>query len=426
MRRISLRSALCTASVLSMAAVASDASASTYRVLYSFCHDGKFVCADGKAPAANLVSDSAGNLYGTTSAGGDTGNGVIFELARSGNRYKYQVLHSFDGNLEGGVPVTALILDTAGNLYGTAVSGGANFGGTAFELMPNADHTQWTYSVLINFCSAPGAGCIQGQVPESALTYAGASSGQPYDGTSTLYGTVQQGGANGGGAVYSLTPSGGSWTGALVYSFCSVSACADGEFPVGQLGLDVAGNLYGTTAGGGNLDGNGVVYKVAKRTGSETVLHSFCSEPDCTDGNDPLAGVTLADRRQLFGATIVGGKHGSGTVYELNARTANEKVLYSFCRKAGCSDGVGPASPVVQNAGTLVGTANGGDAASDGVVYRIGASNDETVLYTFCQQPACTDGAAPVGVILGNNGALFGVTQRGGNKNDGVVFELAP
>src|SRR5436309_5684146 len=115
MRRINLRSALCIVSGLSAAAIASHASASTYRVLYSFCHGGKFVCADGKTPAANLVSDAAGNLYGTTSAGGDTGNGVIFELVRSGNRYKYQALHSFDGNLEGGVPDTALILDTAGN-----------------------------------------------------------------------------------------------------------------------------------------------------------------------------------------------------------------------------------------------------------------------------------------------------------------------
>jgi uncharacterized repeat protein (TIGR03803 family) len=156
------------------------------------------------------------------------------------------------------------------------------------------------------------------------------------------------------------------------------------------------------------------------------VLHSFCSEPDCTDGNDPLAGVTLADRRRLFGATAVGGKHGSGSVYELNAGTAKEKVLYAFCRKAGCADGVGPTSPVIQDAGALVGTAGGGDAASDGVVYRIGVANQETVLYTFCQQAACTDGAAPVGVILGNTGTLFGVTQRGGNKNDGVVFELTP
>lgn len=426
MRRASLRSALYLACGFSAAISTADASAANYKVLYSFCHAGKFACTDGKAPAANLVSDAAGNLYGTTSAGGDTGNGVIFELARSAGKYTYQVLHSFDGNAEGGVPVTALIIDASGNLYGTAVSGGANFGGTAFELSPNAERTEWTYTVLTNFCSTAGQGCIQGQVPESPLTYAGASSGHPYDGTSTLFGTTNQGGANGSGAVYSLTPSGGSWTGALVYSFCSVAECTDGRTPVGLLGLDPSGNLFGTTAGGGNIDGNGTAYRVATATGTETVLHTFCSAANCADGNDPLAGLTLAGRKELFGATIVGGKHGSGAVYELNGRTGKQKVLYSFCRKPGCADGVAPASPVIEDAGTLVGTANGGDAASDGIVYRIGVSNDETVLYTFCQVAGCADGAGPVGVIAGAGGVLFGVTQHGGKKDDGVVFELTP
>src|ERR1051326_6569006 len=98
-------------------AISSEAQASSYNVLHRFCQEGKFLCTDGKNPAANLVMDSAGNLYGTTSAGGATGNGVIFELAREGKGHKYQVLHSFDGNGEGGVPVTQMIIDTAGNLF---------------------------------------------------------------------------------------------------------------------------------------------------------------------------------------------------------------------------------------------------------------------------------------------------------------------
>src|ERR1041385_2521741 len=151
-----------------------EASASSFNVLYRFCQDGK-------NPAANVIMDSAGNLYGTTSAGGATGNGVIFELIREGKGHQYKVLHSFDGNGEGGVPVTQLIMDTAGNLYGTATAGGSNFGGTAFELSPNADRSQWTYKVLTNFCSSAGTGCVQGMVPESPLTYVGAATGQPYD-----------------------------------------------------------------------------------------------------------------------------------------------------------------------------------------------------------------------------------------------------
>ena len=148
-----IRSSLSVACCLSAFALYSQAAASTYKVLYSFCHGGKFVCTDGKTPAGNLVSDNAGNLYGTTTAGGDTGNGVIFELTPSGSKYTYQVLHSFDGNAEGGVPVTALIVDVAGNLYGTATADGSDFGGTVFELSPNADHGAWTYSVLTNFGS---------------------------------------------------------------------------------------------------------------------------------------------------------------------------------------------------------------------------------------------------------------------------------
>src|ERR1051326_5729443 len=159
-----------------------EASASSFNVLYRFCQEGKFLCTDGKNPAANVIMDAAGNLYGTTSAGGATGNGVIFELIREGKGHQYKVLHSFDGNGEGGVPVTQLIMDTAGNLYGTATAGGSNFGGTAFELSPNADRSQWTYKVLTNFCSSAGTGCVQGMVPESPLTYADAATGQPYDG----------------------------------------------------------------------------------------------------------------------------------------------------------------------------------------------------------------------------------------------------
>src|SRR6185503_6946229 len=132
---------------------------------------------------------------------GATGNGVIFKLSPSGNRYTYQVLHSFDGAAEGGVPATSLIIDAAGNLYGTATADGANFGGTAFELSPVQDGS-WTYQVLTNFCSQASGNCVQGMVPESPLTYTKAASGKPYDGFSPLYGTTLEGGANGVGAVY--------------------------------------------------------------------------------------------------------------------------------------------------------------------------------------------------------------------------------
>ncbi|MBV9570307.1 MAG: hypothetical protein JO056_03610 [Alphaproteobacteria bacterium] len=403
-----------------------EASASNFKILYSFCHDNKFVCSDGKSPAANLIRDAEGNLYGTTTAGGATGNGVIFELVHSAGKYKYQVLHDFDGNSDGGVPVTPLIMDVAGNLYGTATAGGAIFGGTAFQLSPNAERTKWTYKVLINFCSSAGENCILGMVPESPLTYAGAAAGQLYDGASPLYGTTLTGGSNGVGTAYQLTNTGGKWTGNIIYSFCSVAGCADGEFPGGQLVLDNSGHLFGTTNGGGSSENSsGVAYRISTKTGVQSVVYNFCSKTDCVDGSGPLLGLTLHDGPQFFGATAVGGKFGSGTVYSLNAANDREQVLYSFCKRTDCADGVGPTAPIIEFGGALIGTARGGNSTSAGVIFRIGAGDKEAVLHTFCAEADCTDGSQPVGVIADDAGNLFGVTQAGGKKNWGIVYKLA-
>jgi uncharacterized repeat protein (TIGR03803 family) len=418
------------AALLAGVSSAATASASTFTVLYDFCQKGgKFVCSDGKNPSASLVTDSAGNLYGTASAGGTTNTGVVFELVKKPQKYVYKVLHSFDCGetcAEGGTPITPLIIDTAGNLYGTAVAGGSDFGGTVFELSPNADRSAWTYKVLTSFCSQNGAGCVNGMVPESALSYAQASAGAPYDGVSPLYGSTLEGGLNGAGMVYSLVPSGGTWTASLVYSFCSTANCADGQFPVGQVAVDPSGGtLYGTTNGGGN-QGNGVAFKVAVASGRETVLHAFCSKIGCTDGSGANSGFTLGGDGKLYGATPVGGRNSSGTVFALDPHTGREKVLYSFCPQAGCADGIGPVGPLVQSGGALIGTAGGGDAGSHGVIYAVGAAHEEVVEHTFCQEADCTDGSLPLGVVVDGAGNIFGATERGGHRNDGVLYELTP
>jgi len=200
----------------------------------------EFLDRPGMDPSAALVADSAGNLYGTTllSIGQGCGEecGVVFELARSGGHWTYNVIHRFSGP-DGEQPTAALIVDSAGNLYGTTEIGGANGLGTVFEVSPSG--TKWKEKVLHSF-----GGSDDLSSPNSALTM---------DASGNLYGTSVSGGTLGRGGVFELKPSGGGWQEAIVYDF---SGGADGFGPSGgPLVWDSAGNLYGTTNGGGKHKG---------------------------------------------------------------------------------------------------------------------------------------------------------------------------
>jgi len=140
----------------------------------------------------------------------------------------------------------------------------------------------------------------------------------------------------------------------VLYSFCTQSGCTDGHRPHAGLVLDKSGNLYGTTYQGG-ANGEGTVFEVSP-SGAETVLHSFCTQPGCTDGYHPLAGLVLDTSGNLYGTTYDGGAHGAGTVFEVSPSGA-ETVLYSFCTQPGCRDGYYPHADLVMDTnGNLYGT----------------------------------------------------------------------
>jgi uncharacterized repeat protein (TIGR03803 family) len=193
-------------------------------VLHSFTGTGS----DGAVPWGGVIMDSAGNLYGTTVGGGHSGNGVVFELSPSGSGYGETTLHSFNAAQDGGGPLAGLTFDRSGNLYGTASYGGANNGGTAFELSPSGNG--WTLQVLYSFVGADGNG--------------GPGGGLTIDQSGSLYGTTQ-GWIDGNlpGTLYKLTPSNGGWGYTLLQSF----AGNGGSEPLGAVVLDASGNVYGTT-----------------------------------------------------------------------------------------------------------------------------------------------------------------------------------
>jgi uncharacterized repeat protein (TIGR03803 family) len=208
----------------------------TQSILHSF-EQGK----DGVFPAAGVIFDKTGNLYGTTAFGGTHGLGVVFQLTPSGSGWTENLLYTFQGGSDGGVPLAGLIFDNSGNLYGATSEHGTGSCGTAFELMP-LDGT-WSFSLLYSFGGSSGCG------PQASLML---------DQAGNLYGTTLNGGANGQGSVFKLTPSNGTW----IYTSLHDFAGPDGAFPVSNLVFDANGNFYGTASEGGAA-GYGVIYQIA-------------------------------------------------------------------------------------------------------------------------------------------------------------------
>jgi uncharacterized repeat protein (TIGR03803 family) len=247
--------------------------------------------------AGNVIFDQAGNLYGTTTKGGNElgGEGTVYEITPSGS---VSVLYNFccvGGGTDGYDPYAGVIFDTAGNLYGTTYQGGTHNLGTVFELTPSGGGT-WTESILYSF-----AGGSDGGGPTGTLTR---------DSSGNLYGTTNSQGIN-GGTVFELSYSGG-WVFTTIYDF---PAC----YPFPGVTLDAAGNLYGDCAIGGAFD-RGFVFKLTNSNGtwSLTDLYDFTGG---LDGYDPLGPVAFDSSGNLFGTTSSGGfpncEFGCGTVWEI-------------------------------------------------------------------------------------------------------------
>jgi uncharacterized repeat protein (TIGR03803 family) len=400
------------------------ARAQTESVLHTFCSQGS--CADGALPYGNLVMDAAGNIYGTTTYGGThdcgypfLGCGVAFELTLGAVE---TVRKDFNWGYDS-FPVGSLILDAKGNLYGATVGtdypGMGSFLGSVFKLEPRSFGYLYRFSDL-----------SIGALPNSGFAM---------DREGNLYGTTQYGGANGCGTgwgcgtVFKLTPKGEL---TVLYSF---AGAPDGESPNGGLVLDSEGNVYGTTAGGGAINrycaagsSCGTVFKVAP-SGAETILYTFQGG---NDGGNPVAGLVIDKRGNLYGTTEIGGSStNNGTVFKVTPG-GKETILHSF---AGGMDGSLPSSSVtLDGKGNLYGTTGEGggsgcyESAGCGTVFEISPSGT-TILYRFT---GGADGAFPDGgLVLDGKGNLYGTTVAGGgtqcqsfysNTGCGVVFKLTP
>ena len=351
---------------------------------------------------------------------------------------------STDPAPQGARSFAGLIME-GGFLYGTTSSGAniyttspdgcgwSNGCGTVFKINPATG----ARTTIYEFC--PTLSCPGGGHPLAGLTFLGGA----------FYGTAEGGGTGapsgaGSGTVFKLTKPvspGAPWTETAIYSFCSLNGCADGATPLAGLVADKAGNLYGTTYGGG-ANSYGTVFELNPNTGVLTTLYSFCSLTNCADGNHPYAGVIFGKGGNLYGTTYGGGA-GNGTVFRIAFATKNPKftTLYAFptvsCPPNRCyPDGQFPVAGLVSDAqGALYGTAGAGGANNYGVVFKLtppasGNVWTPSVLYNFCSLNNCADGYDPVaGLAFDSTGLLYGTTEFGGagpSYNAGTAFRLDP
>ena len=345
----------------------------TENILYSFCSVAG--CDDGANPQGGLTVDAAGNLYGTTASGGAHGAGTVFELVPgSHGTWKEKVLHSFNTvGTDGYYPLSSLIADAVGNLYGTTEWGGAYNSGTVFRLSLGTNH-KWTKKTLHSF----NDNGKDGYAPYASLIF---------DQRGNLYGTTALGGASGTacggqgcGTVFELTPGANDkWTEKVLHSFMDNGK--GGYKPWAGLVFDGSGNLYGTTNAGGPTNagcgngGCGVVFELTPATKgkwTEKVLHSFTDNN--ADGYASTAGLTIDAQGKLYGTTFYGGAYNDGTVFEVvqSNNKWTEKVLHNFDWSIYVKDGTCPMSGLIADkAGNLYGTTEDGGDYNMGAVFEI-------------------------------------------------------
>lgn len=407
---------------LTMVAVQS-AQTQTFTVLHSFTSG-----ADGATPYSGLTIDRAGNLYGTASEGGNTscraGCGTVFKLFREGAGWVLNPLYNFHGS-DGAYPFAGLIFGSDGSLYGTTGNGGNpncyEGCGTVFNLTPGptACHTAlcgWKETVLYEFAGPPGDGAGPGNLV--------------FDSAGNLYGT------SGGGSldfcddqwcgiVFELSPTSGGWTETILHDFGD----GDGFFPNKSVVLDSAGNLYGTAWGGGT-EGGGTVFEVTPEgyDSPTQAIYNFYYP------GMPSGGVIFDQAGNLCGTTSGGGTDNGGMAFEL-LRSGSSwvfSVLYNFVYSGSPADSGPHASLTTDAEGNLYGTTYADGANGCGSVFKLTLSNGSWNYSSLHDFNCGIDGAYPYSnVVIDGAGNLYGTASAGGTSSQctggcGTAWEITP
>ncbi len=384
---------------------------------------------DGYYPISGVTVAPNGDLYGTTQysglAGGNCylGCGTAFRLTHQGSGWTFITLYSFAGGTDGGNSYARLIFGPDGSLYGTTSAGGGGI-------------CEGGCGTVFNLKPPPHASAnALAKWAESVLYRftGGSDGGNPegadliFDQAGNLYGTTNGGGTGicqgGCGTVYELSPASGAWTESVLHNFTTEDG--DGQRPWGGVIFDQSGNLYGTTTNA-QVGRFGTIYKLipAGLSWTERILYSF---QGTSDGEYPYSGLIFDQTGKLYGSTCCGGPGGIGTVYEFTPSSGTLSVLYSNFGGYGGLDG----NLVMDAAGNLYGTTESGGAYNFGSVFKLTPGSGGwtyTTLHDFCAGGwPCSDGAlAHGGVALDPQGNVYGTTAEGGTSYSGVIWEITP
>ena len=397
---------------------------------------------DGAMAQVGLTADSAGNLYGATTAGGMLGTncnglgcGTVFKVEHDGSGWIFRPLYRFPGGANGFVPLSRVTVAPDGSLYGTTIAGGQgtcdasdNLGcGVVFHLQPPPSICRsfsclWTETVIYKFTGGADGGYPSGDlVLDAAGVLYGVAGGGHYDNNICYLGC---------GVVYKLTHANGTWTESVLYTF---QGGTDGGTARGGVILDTTGNLYGVTSAGGDPNctvgegfGCGTVYELSPSQSGWTLntLHTF---EGGADGYWPIGGLAFGGAFAIFGTTEYGGNPGGGTIFQLTNQGGGWafSTIYGL---PGSTSGVGgpQGTLAVTPSGTLYGASLANGAIGIGYIFKLTPSNGSwtfTDLHDFVGR----EGSLPYdGLVVDASGNVYGTASADGMLDDGAVFEITP
>jgi uncharacterized repeat protein (TIGR03803 family) len=313
---------------------------------------------NGANPVAGLIADANGNLFGTTMAGGASGDGTVFEIVKISGGYASTptTLVSFN-NTNGAVPIAGLVTDANGDLFGTTLVGGASGNGTVFEIVKTSSGYASTPTTLISFDDLNGA------LPAASLIA---------DASGNLFGTTEAGGALEDGTVFEIvkTSSGYASTPTTLVTFEDTN----GAVPAANLVADANGNLFGTTYQGGALE-DGTVFEIVKISGGYASTPTTLVTFDNTNGANPLSCLIADANGNLFGTTSAGEASGSGTVFEVTKTSSGYSSTPTTLVSFDTTNGAFPLAGLIADAnGNLFGTTEEGGAFGTGTVFEVTGS----------------------------------------------------